>query len=75
MKKGKFGIYPKFKTYLTENCTDRKQYCSHFQAKLCPFRQFMHSKPDKYGQKFWLTVDLKTKYLLNAFPYLGKDEE
>lgn len=41
----------------------------------CPFTQFIPSKPDKYGQKFRLAVDLRTKYLLNAFPYLGKDEE
>ena len=37
--------------------------------------QFIPFKPDKYGQKFWIAVDLKTKYLLNAFPYFGKSEE
>lgn len=40
-----------------------------------PFTQCIPSKPNKYGQKFWLAVDIKTKYLLNAFPYLGRNEE
>ncbi len=34
----------------------------------------MPNKPDKFGIKFWLSVDVDTKYLLNGFPYLGKDE-
>jgi hypothetical protein len=33
----------------------------------------MLSKPDKYGQKLWLAVDVDTKYLLKVMPYLGKD--
>jgi hypothetical protein len=41
----------------------------------CPFTQFILSKPDKFGQKFWIAADLESKYILNAFPYLGKDEE
>ncbi|XP_071040407.1 piggyBac transposable element-derived protein 4-like [Parasteatoda tepidariorum] len=41
----------------------------------CPFTQFITLKPDKYGQKFWLAADVETKYVLNAFPYLGKNEE
>ena len=40
----------------------------------CPFTQFMQSKPDKYGQKNWMAVDNDSKYVINAFPYLGKDE-
>lgn len=32
----------------------------------------MSSKPDKYGQKFWLAVDKDS--IVNAFPYLGKDD-
>ena len=34
----------------------------------------MANKPDKFGIKFWLIVDNNSKYLLNGFPYLGKDE-
>lgn len=40
----------------------------------CKFIQYMASKPDKFGIKFWLAVDVESKYLLNGFPYLGKDE-
>ena len=34
----------------------------------------MPNKPDKFGIKFWLAVDVDTKYILNAIPYLGKEE-
>ena len=40
----------------------------------CPFTQYMASKPDKFGQKYWLAVDKQSKYLINGFPYVGKDE-
>ena len=40
----------------------------------CRFTQYMANKPDKFGIKFWLAVDVKSKYILNAIPYLGKDE-
>lgn len=40
----------------------------------CPFIQFMANKPDKFGIKFWLICDVRTKYVLKAVPYLGKDE-
>jgi hypothetical protein len=40
----------------------------------CGFIQFMPKKPDKFGIKFWLLVDLDTKYVVNGFPYLGKDD-
>lgn len=40
----------------------------------CPFTQYIASKPDKFGIKFWLAADNKSKYLLNALPYLGKDD-
>ena len=40
----------------------------------CRFTQFMPNKPDKFGIKFWIAVDLEFKYILNAIPYLGKDE-
>ena len=40
----------------------------------CKFKQYMANKPDKFGIKFWMAVDVETKYLLNCFLYLGKDE-
>ena len=33
----------------------------------------MASKPDKFGIKFWIVADAKSKYMFNAIPYLGKD--
>ena len=39
-----------------------------------PFTQYMANKPDKFGIKFWIAVDNNTKYFLNGFPYLGKDD-
>ncbi|XP_019731207.1 LOW QUALITY PROTEIN: piggyBac transposable element-derived protein 4-like [Hippocampus comes] len=45
-----------------------------FPSKVrCPFLQYMASKPDKLGIKFWIAADLDTKYMCNAIPYLGKD--
>uniref|UniRef100_A0A3B3SZ47 PiggyBac transposable element-derived protein domain-containing protein n=1 Tax=Paramormyrops kingsleyae TaxID=1676925 RepID=A0A3B3SZ47_9TELE len=40
----------------------------------CSFIQYIASKPDKFGIKFWLAADVGTKYMLNGAPYLGKDE-
>ena len=40
----------------------------------CRFTQYMPNKPDKFGIKFWLAVDVESKYILNAIPYLGKDK-
>ena len=40
----------------------------------CKWTQYIASEPDKFGIKFWLAVDVASKYLVNGFPYLGKDE-
>ena len=40
----------------------------------CPYTQYVANKPDKFGIKFWLLNEVETKYVLNAFPYLGKNE-
>lgn len=34
----------------------------------------MSNKPHKFGIKFWLAVDVQSKYVINGIPYLGKDE-
>ncbi|XP_032402522.1 uncharacterized protein LOC116708688 [Xiphophorus hellerii] len=39
----------------------------------CCFLQYIATKPDKFGIKFWVACDLKSQYICNAFPYLGKD--
>jgi len=33
----------------------------------------MPIKPCKFGIKFWLVADVENRYVLNDFPYLGKD--
>ena len=37
--------------------------------------QYISTKPDKYGIKFWFLVDFETKYVMNAFPYLGANSD
>jgi len=37
------------------------------------FKQYLPSKPDKYGMKMWWICDSKTSYPLSGIPYLGKD--
>ena len=39
----------------------------------CPFRQYIPSKPDKYGMKIFWICDAKLFYPLKAKPYLGKE--
>ncbi|KAJ4428395.1 hypothetical protein ANN_24415 [Periplaneta americana] len=39
----------------------------------CPFIQYVGSKQDKFGIKFWLAVDTSSKYLVNGLPYHGRD--
>jgi hypothetical protein len=41
----------------------------------CPFIMFMANKPDKFGLKFWLLVEVKTKYIIAMIPYLGKSDQ
>lgn len=37
------------------------------------FKQYLPSKPDKYGIKMWWICDSKTSFPLCGIPYLGKD--
>ncbi|XP_049316471.1 piggyBac transposable element-derived protein 4-like isoform X1 [Bactrocera dorsalis] len=53
-----------------ENVTVDEQLVA-FRGR-CSFRQFMPSKPAKYGLKFWLSVDSKSGYVWKIQPYLGK---
>ena len=41
----------------------------------CSFITFMPNKPDKYGIKFWVIVDVNSKYVSNIIPYLGAQEK
>ena len=45
-----------------------------FLSKIrCCFLQYIATKTDKFGIKFWVACDLKSKYICNILPYLGKD--
>ncbi|GFV30314.1 piggyBac transposable element-derived protein 3 [Trichonephila clavipes] len=44
------------------------------KARRC-LTQYMTSKPDTFGIKFWIATDVDSKYVLKGFPYLCKDEE
>ena len=41
-----------------------------FRGRCC-FRQYLPSKPDKYGLKIFLLVDCKTGYIYHGIPYTG----
>ena len=53
-------------------CVDEQLYS--FRGR-CPIKQYMPSKPAKYGIKFWSVVDTQTKYLLKSFVYQGKSDQ
>ena len=39
----------------------------------CPFRQYIPSKPGKYGIKFWIICDSETSFTLKLDIYKGKE--
>ena len=41
----------------------------------CSFIVFMPNKPDKFGMKFWVLAEVKSKYVCNLLPYLGALEK
>ena len=41
----------------------------------CSFTQYLPSKPDKFGMKFWILAEVDSKYCFQIMPYLGRDEE
>lgn len=55
----------------SENVTVDEQLIA-FRGR-CPFRQYMPSKPAKYGIKFWVLCDSATSYVWNIQPYTGKE--
>jgi len=40
----------------------------------CPFKQYIASKPRKYGIKFWMLSDSKTSYASRLQVYIGRQE-
>ena len=43
-----------------------------YRGKYSPIRQYIKSKPTRYGLKFWALVCSQTRYIYNLIPYLGK---
>ena len=41
----------------------------------CPFTQYLPSKPDRFGIKFWIFAEVDSKYCFEIMPCLGRDEE
>lgn len=82
LEKDKFALISEIFGAFVKNCTayynpgtDITVDEQLFPTKArCRFTQYMASKPDKFGIKFWVAADVQTKYMLNMFPYLGKDE-
>ena len=82
LKTDKFALISTTWNAFIENC--KKAYVSFPYVTIdeqllpckarCKFIQYMANKPDKFGIKFFLAVDVQNKYMFNAVPYLGKDE-
>lgn len=78
----KFALISEIWNKFVENCLRCYRPCENITVDeqllpskaRCKFTQFMPNKPDKYGLKFWIAADVESKYICNAFPYLGKEE-
>ena len=62
----------KFNIPGTDLCVDEQLMA--FRGR-CPFRQYIPSKPAKYGIKIWWCCDAQTSYPLNGQVYLGKQPD
>ncbi|KAM7350820.1 piggyBac transposable element-derived protein 4-like isoform 1-T1 [Cochliomyia hominivorax] len=51
-----------------ENITIGEQFFPTISR--CKFLQYMPKKSHKFGIKFWLAADVRSKYVLNGFPYV-----
>ena len=82
--KDKFVLFSVVWNQFTENCiscytpgafvtVDELEQLFPRKSK-CPFKQFMASKPDNFGQKFWLAVDKERKYVINRYLNVEKDK-
>ena len=82
LEKYKFCLASSFWNPFIENCQEafRPNVNITVDKQLLPCKarckviQYMANKPGKFGIKFWMAVDVETKYLFNGFPYVEKDE-
>ena len=81
--KNEFVLFPETRYKLIENfsfCYNPAEEITVDEQLLvgksrCRFMQYMANEPDKYVAKIWLANNVKFKYVLNGYPYFGKDEE
>ena len=59
--------------YLHTECVTVDEQLYPYRGR-CRFIQYMPSKPEKYGLKFWLLADASSYYVSNLQMYTGKDE-
>ena len=52
-------------------CVTVDEQLVNFKGR-CPFRQYIPSKPGKYGIKLWILCDVETSYIWNTEVYTGK---
>lgn len=57
--------------YNPHSCVTVDEQLLGFHGR-CKFRQYMPSKPERYGLKFWLLVCSESCYIWKIQPYLGK---
>jgi hypothetical protein len=55
--------------------TNFLNYFNFISKGKCSFRQYIPSKPARYGLKYWCIVDTDSSYLCDVDIYLGKAEE
>lgn len=82
LKKDRFALASELWNPFNENCV--ACYNPHENITIdeqlypckarCSFTQYIATKPDKFGLKFWLAADVESKYMLHGFPYTGRDE-
>ena len=58
--------------YGLESHTAIDEMLQKFRGR-CRFRQYMPSKPGRYGIKYWILADAENHYCYNAIPYLGNE--
>ncbi|KAJ8893459.1 hypothetical protein PR048_006057 [Dryococelus australis] len=59
-------MFPEPTLHLTNNCFPQKRDVNSYNTWVISLINL--------EEKFWLAADMDTKYLLNDFPYLGKDD-
>jgi hypothetical protein len=80
-KADKFAPFCEMWNFVIDNCRKNYAVSSYvtIDEQLIPFRgrvgfrQYMPSKPDKYGMKLFLLCDCVSGYTFNGMPYVGRE--